>query len=347
MAAPLEDCCGLGCNNCILDRFLDRPRPVNSTKVNLFNLKGFQKFRVKNIERDREFIYKFTFELVNERVEPFKKDEQLIAPPVSYLMLRAPRQFDQPFNPMFEEFREFLDPPQENNRYFRSEPQRFDKGTPEIYYSRKYTPWELNEELRTFKIIVKLEKYGKMSKYFTHLSVGSVCDGFKGPFEAFNYQHEKIENFVVFTQGNLDYQTVVNSNFLSAILILGISIVSAFRLVKEIIYESAQSRILLVSCFKNLDEAFLREDFFALTHFWCLKHHIFLSENLNDPKIPQRSGEKIHNERLDSENFKQLMKELKYFDPERTQVLISGRESFIDFAKSLATENRYKNVEII
>lgn len=121
---------------------------------------------------------------------------------------------------------------------------------------------------------------------------------------------------------------------------------SAFRLVKEIIYESAQSRILLVACFKNLNETFLREDFFKLTHFWCLKHHTFLSENVT-PEVPLRSGEKIHTERLTSQNFKELVRDLKFFDPSRTQVLVSGRERFIETVKSIAAENRYKNVETI
>lgn len=121
---------------------------------------------------------------------------------------------------------------------------------------------------------------------------------------------------------------------------------SAFRLVKEIIYESAQSRILVVSCFKNLNETILREDFFSLTHFWCLKHHIFLSNNVK-PEIPPRSGEKIHNERLNPDNFKELIRELKFFDPDRTQVLISGRERFIESVKSMVALNRYKKVETI
>jgi hypothetical protein len=41
------------------------------------------------------------------------------------------------------------------------------------------------------------------------------------------------------------------------------------------------------------------------------------------------------------------MKRLKFFDPERTQVLISGRETFIKGCKSLAAENGYENVEEI
>lgn len=127
----------------------------------------------------------------------------------------------------------------------------------------------------------------------------------------------------------------------------GISIVAAFRLVKEIIYESAQSRILVISCFKNLDEAFLREDFFKLTHYWCLKHHIFLSRVVESAKIPPRNGEKIHEEKLNLGNFTQLMNELKFFDPNRTQVLISGRETFMNFCKSLATVNGYQKIEEI
>lgn len=237
-----------------------------------------------------------------------------------------------------------MNPPDEDSDtiYYRTEPQRFDKATPEIYFSRKYTPFEVNEQLRTFKIIVKLEPFGKMSKFFTSLHVGSVCE-FKGSFEAFNYVHEKIENYIVFTQGK------IISNMLTWFLISlipGISIVSAFRLVKEIIYESAQSRVLVVSCFKNLNQTFLREDFFKLTHFWCLKHHMFLSENV-EAEIPPRSGEKIHFERLDSDNFKQLMQDLKFFDPKRTQVLISGRDSFIDVVKEIVGQNKFTQVETI
>lgn len=41
------------------------------------------------------------------------------------------------------------------------------------------------------------------------------------------------------------------------------------------------------------------------------------------------------------------MKELKFFDPKRTQVLISGRESFIDNVKSIVKENSYKKISTI
>lgn len=210
MASPVDECCGLGCNNCILDQFLDLPSrrvTADKTLLNLFNQKGYQKFKVKEIRKEREHVYQFTFELCCERDEPFKKDEQLIAPPISYLMLRAPRNFnDKPVkpNPVFDDIEGFLDPPEEDiseSIYYRSQPQRFDKGTPEIYFSRKYTPFEVNEELRTFKVLIKLEQYGKMSKYLTRLHVGSICE-FKGPFEAFKYVHEAIENYIVFTQGN-------------------------------------------------------------------------------------------------------------------------------------------------
>lgn len=204
MAAPIEDCCGLGCNNCILDRFLDNcaRRPDFNNKFNLFNQKSYQKFRLIDISKERRLIYKLKFQLVCDRIEAFHPDEQLIAAPITFLMLRAQRNFKGTFNPIFDDFKEFLDPPKDEGEgiYHRSQPQRFDKGTPEIYFSRKYTPYEVNEELRTFKIIVKLEEFGKMSKYITGLHINSVCE-FKGPFEAFNYIHEAIENYIVFTQG--------------------------------------------------------------------------------------------------------------------------------------------------
>lgn len=121
---------------------------------------------------------------------------------------------------------------------------------------------------------------------------------------------------------------------------------SAFRLVKEIIYESAQTRILVISCFRNINETYLREDFSKLSKYWCLKHHTFLSQQVQ-PEIPIQSGEKIHEERLDSENFKQLMKDLKFFDPKLTQVLISGRESFIENVTKIVKENSYRKVSTI
>lgn len=136
------------------------------------------------------------------------------------------------------------------------------------------------------------------------------------------------------------------SIFLSIQIDLGISIVAAFRLVKEIIYESAQTRILVISCFKNINETFLREDFFKLSQYWCLKHHTFLSQDAV-PDLPPRSGEKFHDERLDSENFKQLTKELKFFDPQLTQVLISGRESFIENVQKIVKKSSYKKVSTI
>lgn len=207
MAAPTEDCCGLGCNNCILDRYLDNcaRRPDFKQKFNLFNQKGYQKFKLTDIKKERNLVYQFTFELVCDRGEPFKEDEQLLATPVSYLMLRAARNFDEIMtkpNAMFDDVQDFVEQPEDESVvYYRSQPQRFDKGTPEIFFSRKYTPFEVNEQLRTFKILVKLEQHGRMSNYLTRLHVGSVCE-FKGPFEAFNYIHEEIENFIVVTQGS-------------------------------------------------------------------------------------------------------------------------------------------------
>lgn len=203
MATPVEECCGLGCNNCIMDRFMDTKRLTSDSKTNLFSQKSYQKFKVKAINKVQPLIYQFTFELVCEGRECFRKDEQLIAPPVSYLMLRAPRNANGDyFNTLFDDFEEFVDPPSDDESDLvshRSQPQ-YDKGTPDIYISRKYTPFEVDEEMRTFKIMVKLEKYGKMSKYFTQLQAGSICE-FKGPFEPFNYKHETIENYIVFTQG--------------------------------------------------------------------------------------------------------------------------------------------------
>lgn len=206
MAVPLEDCCGLGCNNCILDGLIDDSarRPTSSSKIiNLFNQKGYQTFQVKDIKKERQFVYQFTFELPCNRPEPFKTDEQLWAPPISYLMLRANREITEDFNEIFADFKDYLKSPDEDETLvFRSQPQRHDKATPEIYFSRKYTPFEVNEQLRTFKIIVKLEPFGKMSRFFTTLRVGSVCE-FKGPFEAFSYRHEAVENYIVVTQGEL------------------------------------------------------------------------------------------------------------------------------------------------
>lgn len=134
-------------------------------------------------------------------------------------MLRAPRDFkenNKEFNPMFEDFKEFLEAPRDadEGRYYRSQPQRYDKGTPEIFFSRKFTPWEVNEEARTFKILVRLEKFGLMSNYLTRLNVGSVCE-IKGPFEAFHYKHEEIENYICITQGNTYRQKLLNMFLIS------------------------------------------------------------------------------------------------------------------------------------
>lgn len=195
-----DECCGSGCNNCILDRLLGS-NTVKIDKINLFSQKEYQKFRVLNIEKIRHAIYAFTFQLL-ESAEPYKTDEQLIAPPVSFLMLRAPKIFEG-FNPLFNDTRNFFE--QDGGRKVtptKSQPEKYDKGTPEDFFSRKYTPYIIDEELRTFTILVKLEKFGKMSKFLMQIDVGYICE-FKGPFLAFDYVHEKFENYVVITQGTL------------------------------------------------------------------------------------------------------------------------------------------------
>lgn len=327
--AAISDCCGLGCNNCILDRFLDKctRRPDYSELFNLFNQKHYQKFLLCELCKVTHNVYRFKFKYIRD--EPFATDEQLLAPPLSYLMLRAPRDFTNSMetNSIFNEFLPQLEPPKQDlnaHRYFRSEPQRFDKGTPEIYFSRRYTPYELNEELRTFKLLVKLEPQGKMSQYFTRLHVGSTCE-FKGPFEAYPYVHNQFDHYIVFTQG--------------------IGIVAAFRLVKEIVYENAETRILLISCFNDVQDIYLRDELFAMSSYWNLKHHIFLSNSTAENNV-SRHGEHIYYHRLDEYNFKDLIYQKRY-DPDHTQVLICGRESFVDYLKPIIINCRYKNVETI
>jgi hypothetical protein len=215
MAVPIEDCCGLGCNNCILDRFIDSctRRPLTSQSLhNLFNQSRYQNFRVRGMTKVRDLVYQFNFELVCECREGFKKDEQLWAPPVSYLMMRARRELPENFNEFFSDFKEFWRENDDDNRVSSFSTQRHDKGTPEIYFSRKYTPYEVNEQLRTFRIMVKLEPFGFMSRFLTTLRVGDVCE-FKGPFEAFSYTHEAIENYIVITQGAL--RMLLTRSFLS------------------------------------------------------------------------------------------------------------------------------------
>lgn len=41
------------------------------------------------------------------------------------------------------------------------------------------------------------------------------------------------------------------------------------------------------------------------------------------------------------------MQDLKFFDPKRTQVLISGRDSFIDVVKEIVGQNKFTQVETI
>jgi len=286
----------------------------------------YQPFQLKEIKQIRPNVYFFKFQFVRDK--PFEAHEQLLSSPVSYLMLRAKKDYleSTEFNPIFSDFKDQLvadedeeEPPE--TRYFRFGKQKYDKSADDLYFSRKYTPYEINEELRTFKILVKMEKFGKMSKYFAHLHVSSICE-FKGPFESFDYIPDKYQHYLIFTQG--------------------VGVVSAYRLVKEIAYEAADSRVLMFCCFRNINEILLRDELRNLSGHWNFKYHIFLAETENVEAIqPRRYRELIYEQRLSADMIWNILTGTNYLI--NSKVLLCGRSDFVEHFRNVMKDIKFKD----
>lgn len=323
-----ETCCGNGCKNCVLDTKLIKDKRTNR-KINVLN-SDYRNFVVKDILWIQCDIYELTFKLVD--CDEDLEDKDLFVPPTGYLMMRALKNFEpSKINEVFKDFQDLRKKFVKNWNQKRLE--KHDKDTEDKFISRPYTPFQIDGESLEFKILVKLEPGGKMSDYIQTLEIGSLVE-IKGPFASFSYSRNSYKNLVIFTQG-----TCVTSSII---------------LIQEILADDfEETRITLISCFKNLENVLFRDEVAEFSSYWNFKSLIFLSrENCSceNRKICDclnsklRHKERIFNHRMNLEEIS-LILENKQVDS--TYFLLCGREDFQGFLKTCLAKLNFKNYSVL
>ena len=314
-----ESCCNNGCNNCVLDKLLIITKSNHDDKSNLLKSGSYQTFKVEQINRITINIYDIKFKYT----EPYNsKKEILKIPPASFLMFRTRKDFFcTDINPVFQEYHEQFD---NIEGHCNENSTKHDKEMKDEYFSRKYTPYWVDDEEMSFKIILKLEPWGRMSKYFQTLHLGSETM-WKGPFESFKFLPNATTTLIIFTQG--------------------ICLTSSYRIIESILKnEEDETKIILISCFQNIDTILFRNEIHSFNSYWNFQSTTYLSESSNSLDHKLKYKETIVNRRLNAEDIDDLN---KIADPNTTNILICGRDGFVDFLQLSLRKHNYNNVNTL
>lgn len=314
-----ETCCNNGCNNCVLDKLMLLEKSNHDDKSNVLESKSYQTFKVKEIKRIAIDVYDIKFKYA----ESFNSGEVILkVPPTSFLMLRTKKDFSRTINPVFEEYHKQFDSFFED--HWNKNTTKHDTEMKDEYFSRKYTPYSVDKEDLSFQIILKLERGGRMSEYFQTLHIESKTM-WKGPFESFEYSPNASTTLLIFTQG--------------------ICLTSTYMLIESILNtEDDETKVILVSCFQNIGKILFRNRIHSFNSYWNFQSTTYLSKPCESFDQELKYKERIYNRRLQTEDIDDLY---KIVDPKTTNVLICGRESFVNFLQLSLGKHSYKNVNIL
>ncbi|GAB0099394.1 hypothetical protein DMENIID0001_152500 [Sergentomyia squamirostris] len=294
-----EECCGSGCNNCVLDRRLKK-KPIDSGSfTNILN-GNYVKFTIENIQKVTTSVYKISFQCSADEVTD---NSVLEMPPGWYLQLRCQIQkIHQDSNSIFNEFTNFLSP--EDFKSQLETQERHDKDTSSDYLSRPYTPINIDSGKLTFDILFKLEKFGKMSQLITKFHPKDLVE-FKGPYGDLVYHANTFKHLYLFSHG--------------------VAIAPLYSLISSILANEADETFIhLFVCFGNITEILLRDELVNLKQFWNLNASIYLAHEPGDIVNQVKFRETIHTERLGVKNIKELIR----FQDEKSYFLICGTDKF-------------------
>lgn len=328
-------CCGSGCSNCVLDRELNMPKTAKEGCVNVIN-QVYTKFKLTSIERCTINTYQLTFTWHNESLSdvPTQKKRILVIPGGSYLMLRSPKNLEDPNrNPVYEDYRKKMQEIPRNINFQDKFIQKHDTTEEDLFISRPYTPVFVDEDNCQFTILLKLEPFGRMSEYIQTLHVNAVTE-WKGVY-------------------NNIPTTIKTSSFSHVICFShGVSIAPFYTLFKELTEDDTfESNIHLYACFKDITTILLRDKLIQLNGYWNFKSTIVLSGERHvvgcDGRIDcdcvkacQRFNEKLVLGRIDKDFIRSSIQSLE----EKTLVLLCGSESFTSQIQVHLQDN--KNIEI-
>lgn len=326
-----QECCGSGCNNCVLDqKIIEKPYTSEGEIKNVLD-GNYKKFIVHELKKYSWDVYQFTFKFSTELEARNQEKYFLIIPPTSYLMMRTTK-CERKFNPFFQDFKDSTKSAHPNFTLDFKKIDRHDKTTEDIYISRKYTPFQVDPVEMEFKILVKLEPFGEMSEYFQTLEEHDEVE-FKGPYSQFHYNRNSYDNLVILTQG--------------------VSITSSLNLINEFLKDDLEeTRLILISCYKNFYSILFRKEMQDFNRFWNFKSFVFLSKKLcsctskdcDCLRDKLMFKENILGHRLEFEDFQKI---LENFNPSKSLFLCCGRESYTNFVRENLLKLNFNNFIVL
>lgn len=173
-----KQCCGSGCNNCILDEYprnKSRGTEIDS-KLNILS-QNYVPFRIDKIENCTENVSIF-FLSFKSAINLDLTEYTLNIPPGHHIMIRT----------------------ECTTAEYNLTDKRYDTETELDYISRWYTPIRVDSAYFKFEILVKFEVNGLMSKYFQKCVPGDICE-VKGVYGNFTWVPHNWQRLLCISQG--------------------------------------------------------------------------------------------------------------------------------------------------
>ncbi|XP_065084662.1 NADH-cytochrome b5 reductase-like [Ochlerotatus camptorhynchus] len=323
----LPECCGSGCTNCVLDRKVKfRKHPSTSNRPSLLD-SSYKPFQCVAITQRTPNTFHFRF-----RYHPRTEDNdcagyELQIPPGSHLMLRAPRgwrQTERGLNAMFSTWRNETASAEARVAHGgdRKSVEKYDRSERDLYFSRPYTPIQVDRDANEFEVLIRMETAGEMSEYLQTLNVGDVTE-WKGVYTGFVWERNARKNLICLAQG--------------------VGLAPIYSIVAAILEDEAdETRLKLVYCCKDVEGILMRDELLKLGAFWNFEATIYLSREScfcgakSSRSCACLSSKKKYNERVLNHRLEKIDIEtlLLRYAQDSLQVLICGTESFATLVES-------------
>lgn len=305
-----KDCCGTGCNPCILDVYentnklkglkLDAKNRSNVTFKNVISPTSYAKFKVLYVERVYDFLL-LTFSYILENVNSKEEQHDLQYNSGQYFIIKASSSnndstyFSRPYTPI-----KSIKP------IFLQTPNTHDNKSFGIY----------------FQIIIKVYENGLMSNYLKNLKIGDETI-WRGPYGDFKYEPNTFKYILMICQGT--------------------AIAPMFSIIDEILNnEEDDSRVMLYYCCKDLNNIILRNELYKFRLYWNFSYEIYLSSVLYDNESLKKYlkyKECINNKRLSDVDVKNYL-----LNKDKACVLIAGSERFMFDFDNIVQQCNVENI---
>lgn len=244
-----EECCGNGCNTCVLDK-KKVPKDVNLMDNVIDN--RYQWFKVSDIRQETPTVFSLEFQY-----ESSDHEKCLVIPPGAHLMMRIPvEHISKDASKVFTSTQ--LQSPCRERRKLELKRSTNDPEMIQSYVSRPYSPYSFDPERHIFRILFRYEG-GDMSQRIIRLNIGDQVEwkGFYYSLGEFNYKRNMFRNLVCICQG--------------------VAVAPMVNIIRHILSDEDDETILhLYVCFKDFPDILLKESLRDFMNYWNFKLSLFL-----------------------------------------------------------------------